>query len=171
MFFNRQPKPGHVYHHKLFSLYRNREMEEYLSYMSSRGRVITEIKRGIPQKFIYRITDPVKLHYGLVLCNERKLEEKTIQQLEQSGWSHICSENSLFRKQSFHVLSTKKENANRHVINVLNKEAVEQFRFRSVLSSGLPGAIFILFLLHVFLLGTTNPRLLSMFVGEKQQLR
>ena len=157
--FNRQPKPGHVYHYRPFSLYRNREMEEYLSYMSNNGRVLTEIARGIHQKFIFKITEPKDFRYSLVLSNRKELDQKLVRNIEDAGWRYVCSENPLARKQSFHVFSSDKKDANNEVIDKTNKETADRFRFRSIFSSGIPWGILVLAVMHMLLLGTAHPAL------------
>lgn len=167
IFFNRQPKPGHVYHYRPFSFYRNREMEEYLSYMSSSGRQLTEISRGIHQKFIFKITEPKELHYRLVLSNKKELDQKQIDIIEEDGWEYICSENPLARKQSFHVFSSDEKDLDNTIIDGINKEAAANFRFRSILSSGIPLVLLILIIMHILLLWTTNPGLHAWLKGSK----
>jgi hypothetical protein len=157
IFSNKQPKPGYVYHYRPFSLYRNREMEEYLNYMSNNGRILTEISRGVHQKFIFKITEPEDLTYRFVLSNKKELDQEMIKSLEYSGWEYICSENPLARKQSFHVFSSAKEDANNKIFDEINKEAADKFRFRSILSSGIPWGVLILAIMHILLLGTTHP--------------
>ncbi len=164
--FNKQPKPGHVYHYRPFSLYRNREMEEYLNYMSNNGRVLTEISRGIHQKFIFKITDPKDLRYRFALSNRKELDQKLVRNIEDAGWEYICSENPLARKQSFHVFSSDKKDANDEIIVEVNTKTTDRFRFRSILSSGIPWGVLVLMLMHTILLWTTHPNLLIWLDGS-----
>ena len=168
--FNRQPKPGHVYHYRPFSLYRNREMEEYLSYMSNNGRVLTEIARGIHQKFIFKITEPKERSYMLVLSNRKELDQRLVRNIEDAGWKYVCSEDPLARKQSFHVFSSETEDANDSIINEINKSAMAKFRFRSILSSGIPLGILVIIAMHIPLLFTTHPNILLWIDGSKKYI-
>ena len=168
--FNRQPKPGYFYHYKPFPLYRNREMEDYLNYMATTGRLLSEIKRGIRQKFIFKIIDPKELHYKLVLSKKKNLEEEVVQDLERHGWDYVCSENPLFRKQSFHIFSSIKESSSSQVIDTINKEAVNRFRFRSILSSGIVGAATILLIYYYGLSLLNEPRVYKMFYTSRNQI-
>ncbi len=142
------------------------EIEEYLEYMSSNGRQLAEISRGIHQKFIFKITEPKDLSYRLVLSNKKELDQKQMDIIEKNGWEYICPENPLARKQSFHVFASDKKDADNTIIDRINKKAAANFRFRSVLSSGIPLVILILILMHILLLWTTNPGLHAWLKGS-----